>query len=165
MKKIIVLVTLAVTLTSCKNEKNDSQQQISPTETPTEVVQKAGVDWLLGDWKRTNDKEGNETFESWKKINETKYEGIGFTLAKGDTLSKEYMRLEHGNGQWSLFVKTADDKDETVFKVAELTKDSFVCVNEANDFPTHIAYKREGEKLKAKISNTEMQIDFEFVKK
>lgn len=165
MKKLLFLVAVAAALTACKKESNDKQQQKNLTETPTAAVNTETMDWLLGDWKRTNDKDGRETFESWRKVNQSKYEGIGFTLSKGDTLSKEHMRLEQVNGLWSLAVKTGDNQEETAFKVAELTKESFVCINETHDFPTHITYNIDGDKLRARVSNAEMTIDFDFVKK
>lgn len=123
------------------------------------------MDWLLGDWKRTNDQKGRVTFESWKKINKDQYEGIGYTLVQTDTVSKEYMKLQQIQGQWSLFVRTSDDAAIVQFDVANAQEQAFVCVNEAHDFPTHIAYQRVGDKLMAKVSNKEMEIDFVFVKK
>lgn len=62
-----------------------------------------------------------------------------------DTISKEYMKLEQLQGQWSLVVRTSDDADSIQFDVENLQEQAFVCVNEAHDFPTHIAYQREGE--------------------
>ncbi len=35
-------------------------------------------DWLLGDWQRSNEKAGMETYESWKKISSTEYLGHWF---------------------------------------------------------------------------------------
>lgn len=162
MKKALVLA-VAVVFYSCKdNTKTTATAVIQPQAA---VVQTTSMDWLLGDWKRINDQKGRATFESWKKINNDQYEGIGYTLLQMDTISKEYMKLEQIQGQWSLVVRTSDDADSIQFDVENLQEQAFVCVNEAHDFPTHIAYQREGETLKAKVSNKEMEIDFTFVKK
>ena len=43
-------------------------------------------DWLVGEWQRTNEKEGRETFEMWNKVTDYEYSGFGVTLQDGDTL-------------------------------------------------------------------------------
>lgn len=162
MKKALILAAVAIVFCSCKDDKKATA--IETVQPQKEVVQTASMDWLLGDWERTNDQKGRATFESWKKINKDQYKGIGYTLVQTDTISKEYMKLEQIQGQWSLFVRTSDDAVTVQFDVVSLQEQAFVCVNEAHDFPTHIAYQREGETLKAKVSNKEMEIDFSFVK-
>ena len=39
------------------------------------------------------EEKGKETFENWKKINNSEYNGIGFTMKNNDTLSKEEMKI------------------------------------------------------------------------
>lgn len=155
---------MTVALVSCKNNEKQEQQEGLAPQIQAEVKQTANLDWLLGNWKRTNDKEGNSTFEVWEKTQANQYDGIGYTLAQGDTLSKEYMRLIQTNGQWNLVVKTSDAADTVAFKMIELKENAFVCTNETHDFPTHIAYRLDNSKLKAVVSNEEMAIDFDFVK-
>ena len=65
----VLLTTLALTM--CNTKQNDQKSTTQPTE---------NFDWLLGNWKRTNEEKGKETFENWKKTNDTEYKGIGFTL-------------------------------------------------------------------------------------
>lgn len=164
MKKVILLAMMAVVFASCKDDKKSPQQELISAQSQAEVTQNENLDWLLGYWKRTNDKVGHSTFESWKKTSASQYDGIGYTLAQGDTLSKEYMRLVQTDGLWNLAVRTSDHADIVEFKMTELKEGSFVCTNETHDFPTHIAYKIEDGTLKAVVSNQEMAIDFEFVK-
>lgn len=163
MKKYILFSLTMFAMISCKDSKKQAQQEVNASQAQTTVEQTANLDWLLGNWKRTNDKEGRLTFEYWNKTSPSQYDGIGYTLAQGDTLSKEYMRLVQTDGHWNLVVKTSEDADTVEFKMTELKENSFVCVNESHDFPTHIAYKIESDTLKAIVSNKEMAIDFEFV--
>ncbi|MGS4346120.1 DUF6265 family protein [Myroides odoratus] len=164
MKKSLTFALMAVALIACKEGGKQPLQGSAEEQTPVEITQGTTLDWLLGNWKRTNDKAGRSTFESWKKTSPTQYDGIGYTLAQEDTLSKEHMKLQHIDGQWNLVVKTADDAETVEFNMTELKENAFVCVNEAHDFPTHIAYQLNGDKLQAKVSNKDMAIDFEFVK-
>lgn len=130
----------------------------------TKTNQTENLDWLTGNWKRLNDKAGKETFENWIKISPTEFSGIGFTLQKGDTISQEKMDLVQLDGKWSFIVRMPDEINPTEFKVTELKTNQFVCVNDSNDFPNKIKYWKEGEMLKADVSNEEMNILFEFEK-
>ena len=87
MKSIVKLsfvILTAFTFAMCNTKQNDQKSTTQPTE---------NFDWLLGNWKRTNEEKGKETFENWKKTNDTEYNGIGFTLQNSDTLSQEQMKL------------------------------------------------------------------------
>ena len=97
MKKILFLAISGIFLFSC-NQKNEAK----PTEVEKEAkVETQNFDWLLGEWKRNNEEKGKETFENWKKINNSEYNGIGFTLKNKDTLSKEEMKIVEKNGEWN----------------------------------------------------------------
>ena len=50
-------------------------------------------DWLAWSWIRTNDKEGNITYEHWTKNSDIEYKGLGYTLQNSDTIFKEQLRL------------------------------------------------------------------------
>ena len=82
--KISLVLVTTFTLTMCNAKQNDQKSTTQPTE---------NFDWLLGNWKRTNEEKGKETFENWKKTNDNEYKGIGFTLQNSDTLSQEQMKL------------------------------------------------------------------------
>jgi len=53
-------------------------------------------DWILGKWERTNEKPDKQTFESWQKINDKQYNGLGYTMQGKDTIWKENIRLNKG---------------------------------------------------------------------
>ncbi|KFC33507.1 hypothetical protein FF18_08900 [Elizabethkingia anophelis] len=161
MKKIYLLSIIIFTV-SCNQKSKIDQNETPVVESKTKIEE--NLDWLNGDWKRLNDKDGKETFESWKKINSSEYSGIGFTMKKKDTVSQEQMSLIKSNGEWSLFVKTPNEKKPIKFKMTELNEDKFVCINDSIDFPKRIQYWIENGKLKAKISNEKMEIPFEFKK-
>ncbi len=122
-------------------------------------------DYLLGDWKRTDDDEGNQTFESWRKFGTTEYRGHGYTLKGVDTISQELMTIKKNNNEWVLGVKLPNESEATYFDLADMDATSFAFSSEQNEFPKHIEYKAEEGKLKAAISGDGMVIPFTFVKK
>ncbi|WP_228463834.1 MULTISPECIES: DUF6265 family protein [Chryseobacterium] len=159
MKNSLLILLTAILVLSC-NQSTKTKQ--SGLETSSEIENIVNFDWLTGKWKRSNEKAGKETFENWNKISPTEYSGLGFTIQKGDTISKEIMKLINSNGKWNLLVKTPNEKQPIEFKMTELKNNEFICINDSLDFPKRIQYQREGKKLKAMISNEKMKIPFEF---
>ena len=120
-------------------------------------------DWMIGSWTRTNDDEGNYTFEYWEKISETNYRGLGCTLQNADTVFKENLQLLNKNNVWHLVV-TGVNESPTLFKVIEQTHNSFVSENKENEFPNIINYALKDKVLTAVVSSDEMEIAFTFEK-
>ena len=157
MKKPLILFLL-FTILSCTQSPPEN---IKSTTTTTKSVD---YTWLLGNWKRVNEKEGKETFETWDKISDTEYAGIGYTMQKGDTISQEKMRLTKSGEHWDIIVSLGQEVESVIFKGESHTDTEFVFVNPENDFPNKIKYWKSGDKLLAAISSTEMEISFEFEK-
>jgi len=154
MKKILGIFLL-IGLISCN--QNDTKPKSKVTSSSP------NLDWILGNWKRTNDKESKQTFEQWEKISNKEYIGLGFTLQEKDTVFKENLRLIPMNGIWNLEVTGVNEKP-TLFQFTNQTKNSFVCENPNNEFPKKIEYQFLDKKLKAKVSADEMKIEFDFEK-
>lgn len=161
MKKVFILITGFLIL-SCNQP--DKENPEANKKLPKLSEQTENFDWLLGNWQRLNEAQGKETFENWVKISETEYFGIGYTMQKEDTLSKENMKLVKENTNWNLIVKTTQDAQPTVFTGVDHDENGFACENNENDFPNKIKYWKNGDKIKATISNAEMTIAFEFEK-
>lgn len=121
-------------------------------------------DWLIGNWKRLNNRAESRTFENWEKVSSTEYTGFSYTIKKGDTISREDMTLMQSHGIWTLRVKTPDEKEPVIFNMQELSDQQFVVTNDSIDFPKKIHYWMSKDTLNAKISNDKMQITFEFEK-
>ena len=109
-------------------------------------------DWLIGSWIRTNDKEGNITYEHWTKISSVEYKGLGCTLQNSDTIFKEQLRLIKIN------------ENPTLFLLTNQTENSFASENEFNEFPKIIEYSVHDKVLLAKISDGDTEISFTFEK-
>lgn len=144
MKKFYLLLIIIV-LSSC-NKTEETQ-----------------FDWLLGNWERTNNSEGNKTYEYWTKKSNTKYIGFGCTLKNKDTVFKERIQLIKENEQW-VFKVTGVNEVPTLFPITFLTETSFTCKNPENEFPKQIVYSIEAGNLKAVISANDAQIPFLFMK-
>jgi len=145
----ILFVLLVFTAFSCRN-------------TSTELVQ--DFDWLTGSWIRTNDAEDQITYEKWEKLSESEYLGFGCTVQNNDTIWMEHIQLIREKENWSFNVTGEGETEATKFLVSSVGKASFVCKNEANEFPKEIEYSKVGKKLNATISGNDMVIHFDFEK-
>lgn len=152
LKIIIILLAVSV-FTMCNTKQND--QKTNNQEVGT-------FDWLLGEWKRTNDEKGNETFEIWKKINASEYNGVGFTIQNNDTIFQEKMKMLKTVGKWIFLVKTNKDEEFTKFDIDKIEEDEFECKNDTLDFPKLIKYWKNGNKINALVSGDNMELSFEF---
>lgn len=162
MKKVLVLI-IAFCIISCnqsKKEKSNDKASI------TEIVEEtANFDWLLGEWIRTNEVQGKETFENWKKVSVDEYTGIGFTIKNGDTIKQEKMHLAKADDKWELNVKVLDETESVTFNMSSFSANEFICENHEIDFPNTIKYWKDGDLLNATVANGEMKIEFKFQKK
>ncbi len=154
MKQLLSII-LIITAVSC-TQKNTKDK----TATESDVTD-YNLDWLTGSWMRKNDDAGKKTFEQWSKRSTEEYVGLGYTLQDKDTVFKEDLRLIKINGNWNLEV-TGVNENPTLFVFTDQSQNSFVCENEANEFPKKIEYVLKNKTLTATISAGDTKIPFIF---
>jgi hypothetical protein len=142
MKKLLILCSFLLII-SCGNK---TKKTLKPT-------------FLIGEWKRLNDKPSNQTFEVWN----TNLVGMGYTLKGKKRSFQEILSIIKINDTLHLEVKGVNEKP-TLFKFTNQTDTSFVCENPRNEFPKKITYFKDGEQLKAIVSADDFRIDFIFDK-
>jgi len=154
MRVVIALILIVVAAGCNPSAKEDKQSEKSNTK---------NFDWLIGEWKRTNDKTGQETFEYWTKSSDNIYNGIGCTMQNTDTVFKEQLSILKTNNKWALKVSGVHDTP-VFFQMTKIKTKQFTCSNDSNDFPKTIEYTLLGDSLFAIVSNDENEIKFTFTK-
>lgn len=119
-------------------------------------------DWLIGNWRRTNDQEDKSTYETWQKKSDSEYSCFSYTLQNKDTIWQEKVQLIKSGEGWRYDVRGEGETKPSKFKLTTIEKTGFVCENQLNEFPKFIEYNRKEENLKAKIWSDEMEVFFEF---
>jgi len=122
------------------------------------------LNWLLGQWKRTNVKPGQTGLETWKKTSSVAFEGFGITIKGADTVFSEKLKIIVKDNTVFYVADVAENKEPTYFKLTEITDEGFICENTEHDFPKKITYRRSGKILKATISGNGKSFDFDLVK-
>jgi hypothetical protein len=119
-------------------------------------------DFLVGNWVRTNDEEGNKTYETWIKENDSTYRSHGYTIHGLDTIWQEYAVLAPLDTAWYFTVVVSNDTHNVPFLLTAYDAYSFTCENAYIDFPKVIRYRKNGNGLHAEIEGNGRIIPFVF---
>jgi hypothetical protein len=128
MKKAILILIIVLTFTSCLKSKEASKIVVA--------------DWLLGKWEN-NSADGNLS-ESWKKVNDSIYDGESYFIKGKDTLHFEKIQMKQ-KGEALFYIATVkgqnNDKPVT-FKHNDTIEKQLVFENPKHDFPQKIVYSQ-----------------------
>ena len=151
MKRSIIFCLLIFCTTLCKAQS-----------TSTDIKK---LQWLTGEWNRTNAKPGRSGIEKWVMNSANEMQGSGINMRGTDTVLIEKIKIIAKDNNIYYVADVPENKGVVLFKFTKLTDNEFVCENPDHDFPKQIAYTRDGTKLKATISGNGKAIDYFFEKK
>lgn len=110
--------------------------------------------WLAGCWELTVADKQLVVNEQWMRPSGGMSIGSSRTVRAGKTVAFEFLRLtEEADGIYYI-AKPSSNRDETRFKLTKITAAEAVFENPAHDFPQRIIYRRNGDKLDARIEGT-----------
>lgn len=122
------------------------------------------LEWLAGNWQRTNSKPGQSGYENWSKVSETRLTGEGVTLKGKKAIFVEQLELSIKGDDIFYTVTVTGEPKPVHFKLTAVSKNAFICENPEHDFPKKIAYTRNGNKVKAIVSGNGQTLDYEFTR-
>lgn len=102
------------------------------------------IEWLIGTWKGEAD--GQPFYESWRKITDTEFENINFSLCNGDTVIGGHSKIEirknkiaytSGNLTWDL--KELNDR-QAIFESTQHREIFTFTRTEKNEWKAHLQY-------------------------
>lgn len=121
--------------------------------------------WLVGSWKRTNNKAGQSGNERWIIDPEIGLRGYGVTLKGRDTLFIEKMRIVPGDNNALYFVADVIENPKPVyFRITAIHQNDFTCVNPEHDFPKNITYRKKLKNLDVILSGNGKIVEYNFVR-
>ena len=130
MNKLFFLIVLFI-LFSCQKGKDKAKN--------------VGQDWILGQWK--NKSQEGILSESWKKVNDSVFDGESYFIKEKDTLHSEKMQLKQKDENL-IYVSTIkgqnEDKPVTFAQNTEI-ENQLVFENPTNQYPRKIVYKLTGK--------------------
>lgn len=129
MCKKITFLLLALCLFSCKNSNKNEKEKIKAAQ------------WLLGTWE--NKSTDGTLSETWKKVNDSTFEGESYFVKSKDTIHAESIILQQKGEQliYNTTIKGQNGNKPMVYPLTEETENHFVFENRKQDYPQKIQYK------------------------
>ena len=123
------------------------------------------LDWLTGEWIRTNAKPGRSGIEIWKRTSDNEMAGRGINLKGIDTTFVEKLRIIVKDNAIYYVADVPQNKEPVLFKLTTQSETKLVFENPQHDFPKVITYEVLDKKLKAVISGDGKAIEYWFERK
>ena len=142
MKKITLLILIALVSFSCKKESKENKQK--------------NLEWLVGSWESSSD--FGDIQENWEKINDSVFQGTSYLIKEKDTLHSESIALEIKDDQilYVPIVKGQNNDQPVIFLLTKQTPNQLVFENPNHDYPKKIVYNQiTTDSLVAVISGTQ----------
>ena len=119
------------------------------------------MEWLVGTWQRTDLPVGRSGHERWARDGGG-FSGIGVARQGAGTVFEETLRIEARDGEIVYIAEVAHNPAPVVFRLIRIDDDGFVFENPAHDFPKVIAYRRDGDRLRVRVSAGKQASEFAF---
>lgn len=120
--------------------------------------------WLQGTWERQDTKPGSTAVESWEKMTNLGFQGLGVTMKGPDTVFVEKLSIVEKGNAFYYVAEVSHNPEPTYFKITSSSKTGFVCEKPDHDFPKKIEYQFKGDLLTVVISGDGKEIPFKFKK-
>lgn len=122
------LILLLLAIVSCKNTESTEKGKIK------------SANWLLGKWA-TQTADGNLS-ESWKKLNDSTFQGESFFIKGKDTLHFESIVMQQKGEDlfYNATVKGQNEDKAVPFKLILIDEKQLVFENPKHDYPQKITY-------------------------
>jgi hypothetical protein len=148
-KKIAFLLALAAFI-SCKKTDADDSDNNEKDKIKT-------AHWLIGKWE-TRSADGTLT-ETWKKANDSTYNGQSFFLKGKDTIHYETIVLQQIGEQlsYNANIRGQNQDKPVAFVLTETKENQLVFENPKHDYPQKISYTHVSkDSLVAEISGIQL---------
>ena len=123
------------------------------------------LEWLVGEWRRTNITAGTSGLEKWASHSAVELQGSAITMKGIDTAFVEKTKLLIKEDHIYYVADVPGNNEPIYFKMVSINENEFACENSTHDFPKKITYTRNGNFLKATISGNGKSIDYYFERK
>lgn len=135
---------------------------IHPASAIGQHAQLETLHWLIGTWQRVGLSDERSGEERWWLADNGELHGIGSSRRGDVVLFEERLRITMVDGTPVYIADVRGNEAPVEFRLVEIDDSGFVFENLGHDFPQRIAYRRDGERLHARVSAGERSLDFHF---
>lgn len=127
----------------------DEAQTAKDTDRPSLVA--ADLAWLAGHWAHRDG--GRTSEEIWLPPTANMMLGVNQTTEDGTTRGFEFLRIEIRD-TGTVYSASPGGREPTPFELVSAGEMTVTFENPEHDFPQRIIYRREGDRLHARIEGT-----------
>lgn len=109
---------------------------------PQDTTKLDSLGWIAGSWRATKGQTVIE--EHWTDIGGNMMLGVGRTLAGGETVFFEFLRIE-ARADGVYYAAQPKGRPGTDFRLTRATGSEVVFENPAHDFPKRVLYRRNAD--------------------
>lgn len=120
------------------------------------------LSWVVGFWDRTGMEEHRSGWEEWSKKSDSKYEGVGITTERGDTVFVESLQIVKKDSSLYYVADVPENPSPVWFEITELSDHHFRSENPNHDFPKQIDYYLENGVLRIVVSGDGKRVEYRF---
>jgi hypothetical protein len=146
---MISKLSTALAILSCVGAVT-AQEAAKTTSTPK--IEDLG--WITGCWERKDPAKQLRIVEQWMEPDGGAMLGMSRTVKDGKMTGYEFLRIVGDAGTIKYISRPSGNSSDTEFPVLSLTSNEVIFSNPQHDFPQRIIYRRDGDKLNARIEGT-----------
>ena len=146
---MISKLSMGLVVLSCVGAIN--AQQVAQTA-PTSRVEDLG--WIAGCWERKDAAKQLRIVEQWMAPEGGAMLGMSRTVKGGKMTGYEFLRIVNDAGTIKYISRPSENTSDTEFAISSTTSNEVIFSNPQHDFPQRIIYRRDGDKLNARIEGT-----------
>lgn len=122
LKKLLLMTLISIVFNSCAGQENLND-----------------LNFMIGTWKIEN----KETYESWEKINDSKFEGESYKIIQGQkqTIETLSIKVKENKIIYEATVPNQNNGKAISFELNTTNKEIISFENLNHDFPKRIQYK------------------------
>ena len=157
-KKLLVLVFACFTL-SVLSQSSDK----APANNKVE-----DLSWLAGCWETNDAAKQRSIVEQWMPPAGGAMIGMSRTVRAGKMTGYEFLRIVRDEISIKYVSRPSENSTDTDFRLLKLSANEVIFENLQHDFPQRIIYRRDGDKLNARIEGASggktVGIDFPYTR-
>lgn len=142
---VLTLLLLTLPVSASLALADDSAR---PDSEITDSPSLADLAWLAGHW--VHQVEGRTSEEIWLPPTGNLMLGVNQTVHDGETRAFEFLRIER-RATGSVYLASPGGREPTPFTLIAHNDMTVTFENPEHDFPQRIIYRREGDRLHARI--------------
>lgn len=169
MKTLLSLALLLLVTISCKTETKKQSDIVKETVTIKSFENLARLHWLIGNWNNITLEQ--QSYENWRKDNDSTLKARSFTLVKSDTVFAERVTLQQIENDiyFTAVAYNQNDDQPVTFKMISKDNGVFTFENPEHDFPTRISYSNPVKDsihawIEGTVEGQPRKVDFYFIR-